>query len=256
MLASASESHPPMSKTAESSVSVPAGFAKPGEYTLSSELARLSLPAEYRDAYRTLAWVNSICFLFLIVGILGLKAPQVIVKPLSEPIEPMPLVQAPPDEAPKPQPEQIKPDEPEPTDAPVDTPQVVTIVAAVETPNLVFPVPVEGAIAISTEARFVPAPPPKIAAPPKPTQFDPNSTTGGIFPDPIYPAFAQRNRQQGTVVLEFTVDASGAVTSVKVQKTSGFNILDEAAVKAVKERWRFPPGGARYYFNKFTFELK
>jgi hypothetical protein len=45
------------------------------DYALSSDLARLSLPAEYVDSYRNLAWTNSICFLFLVIGLIGLKAP-------------------------------------------------------------------------------------------------------------------------------------------------------------------------------------
>ena len=240
----------------EGTVAVPAGFAVPGDYKLSSDVARLSLPSEYRDDYRTLAWVNSICFLFLLIGIVGLKAPRVIVRPLAEMAEPVPLEVLPPEEVPKIQPQEVTEEEPAPTDAPIDAPPIITIVAPADA-QVPFAVPTEGVVALSPQATFIPPPP---AQPPPapargPQQFNPNAQ-GGFFPDPLYPAFAMRNRQQGTVVLEFTVDASGAVTSVKVQKTSGFNLLDEAAMKVVKERWKFPPGSPRYYFNKFTFELK
>jgi TonB family protein len=226
------------------------------EYKLSSELARLSLPAEYIDNYRRLAWVNSICFLFLLIGLIGIRSPAVMVKPLSKPPEVAELTLPPPDTQPKP-PVEVKEEEPAPDDAPIETPQVATIVAAADSPNVAFAVPVEGAVAITKEVRFAPPPPPKMqAAPPKPTQFDPNAMNGGFFPDPSYPGFALRNRYQGTVVLEFTVEASGKVTSVKVQKTSGFPVLDEAAMKAVQERWRFPPGGQRYYYKPFEFKLQ
>ncbi len=242
--------------SAGSSVFAPAGFsAGPQDYTLCSDLAKLSLPVTYRDAYRVLAWVNSICLLFLLVGIIGLKSPKIYVKPLSEPVEPMAIVALPPEEAPKPQPEQIKEDEPAPSDAPVETPQVVTVVAAVDTPDITFAVPVEG-VTLTTKAEYAPPPPPKVTAAPKPVQFDANAMAGGVYPEPAYPGYAIRNRLQGTVVLEFSVDASGAVTSVTVQKTSGFPSLDDAAMKVVKERWRFPAGAARSYYKPFTFELK
>ena len=42
-------------------------------YELKDELARLCLPAANRDANQKLAWVNSVCILFLIVGIFGAR---------------------------------------------------------------------------------------------------------------------------------------------------------------------------------------
>src|SRR5438309_11241499 len=84
-----------------------------GGYALSSDLAKLSLPAAYRDQYRVLAWVNSICFLFLLVGLIGLKTPRIVVRPLSQLQEIVPVVFTPPEEQPKPE-LQHTPDDPEP----------------------------------------------------------------------------------------------------------------------------------------------
>src|SRR5262249_16847824 len=94
-----------------------------GADSLSSDLARLSLPASYKDQNRTLAWVNSICLLFLVIGIVGLKSPKVVVRPLTPPPEVVPVVWTPPPEQPKVEPE-IKPDEPV-VNTPVDVPQVL-----------------------------------------------------------------------------------------------------------------------------------
>lgn len=223
-------------------------------YTLSDDLARLCLPSEYKDSYRTLAWVNSICFLFILIGLIGLKAPKVIIKPLSEITEAMPVELVQPQEQPQPQVQQ-QPDEEQPQDNQVETPQVVTVLAAADPSSVNFPVPVQGAIAVK-EARLATPPPPNLKAPPRPTQFDPNAMTSGTFPDPPYPGAAQRNRYQGTVVIEFTVDASGTVTNANIQKSSGFAMLDDAALKTVKERWRFPPGPIRYYYKPFVFQLQ
>src|SRR5512141_1389435 len=108
-------------------------FEKPDRgYQLSDDLAKLCLPQEWRDSYRTLAWVNSICALFLIVGLVGLKAPKVILRPLSKVEDVVPVVFTPPEEAPKP--EVVRTEEPQeqPSDAPVDTPQVVTVAAVAD----------------------------------------------------------------------------------------------------------------------------
>ena len=63
--------------------------AKTPQYRLSDDLAKLCLPSEYKDATRTLAWVNSICLLFLVIGFIGIKQPIIVSRPLSEIVEPV-----------------------------------------------------------------------------------------------------------------------------------------------------------------------
>lgn len=60
-------------------------------------------------------------------------------------------------------------------------------------------------------------------------------------PPPLYPRLARRMGRQGLVLLEVFVSASGTAEEVKVANTSGHEILDEAALKAVRG-WRFAPG--------------
>ena len=50
-----------------------------------------------------------------------------------------------------------------------------------------------------------------------------------------------RTRLSGTVVVRFTVDASGQVTSREVTSSSGSRALDEAAVASVDRASPFPP---------------
>jgi protein TonB len=57
---------------------------------------------------------------------------------------------------------------------------------------------------------------------------------------PRYPGKARRAGWEGTAVLKVLVDSRGAPDRVTVDRTSGFEILDAAAVKAVG-RWRFHP---------------
>ena len=57
---------------------------------------------------------------------------------------------------------------------------------------------------------------------------------------PRYPRKARRAGWEGTTLLKVLVNSEGAPGRVTVERTSGFEILDEAAVKAV-QRWRFHP---------------
>src|SRR5258706_1606427 len=183
----------------------------PGEhdkYVLSSDLSRLCLPAEFKDSYRTLAWINSICFLFLVIALVGFKAPKVVIKPLSEIQEQVPIVEfTPPPEQPKP--EEVKPDEAPPEEAPVEAPPVAPVVAAAPSPQITFAVPVPGAV-VTPQARYATPPPPvgaKVAS--APVKFDPNREVGGTFPKPEYPGYAQRQHQEGNGEIEIWVDLTG-----------------------------------------------
>lgn len=57
---------------------------------------------------------------------------------------------------------------------------------------------------------------------------------------PRYPALAKKRGQEGTVWLEVWLDAAGEQIQRKISESSGINILDKAALKAVS-RWEFLP---------------
>lgn len=59
-------------------------------------------------------------------------------------------------------------------------------------------------------------------------------------PKPEYPAIAKSRNWQGKVILHVQVSAQGLSNSVKVEHSSGYDMLDEAAIEAVKQ-WRFIP---------------
>lgn len=59
-------------------------------------------------------------------------------------------------------------------------------------------------------------------------------------PAPDYPPAAQRQRQQGTVLLRVTVSANGRPLEIRVSKSSGSVALDEAAIRGVR-KWLFEP---------------
>lgn len=57
---------------------------------------------------------------------------------------------------------------------------------------------------------------------------------------PIYPEQARRKKQEGLVLVRAHVDSQGATKEVKVAQSSGFSLLDEAALQAVMQ-WAFVP---------------
>ena len=59
-------------------------------------------------------------------------------------------------------------------------------------------------------------------------------------PTPDYPALSVRKGEEGRVLMMVLVSADGAAEDVQIEKSSGFDRLDNAAVAAVK-KWRFIP---------------
>ena len=59
-------------------------------------------------------------------------------------------------------------------------------------------------------------------------------------PEPTYPLAAQHRRQEGNVLLSVKVSAQGKPARVALAQSSGFPLLDEAAIAAVR-RWEFAP---------------
>jgi protein TonB len=57
----------------------------------------------------------------------------------------------------------------------------------------------------------------------------------------IYPQWAKDRGYQGEVSLKVQVFADGQVGEIRVEKSSGYEILDHSAIDAVKQ-WEFIPG--------------
>jgi TonB family protein len=226
------------------------------DYALHSDLAQYCLPAANRDVYRKLAYVNSICSLFLLIGIAGVN-PPVLEQRVPEPLQqfvPLEIVQQPEPPKTEPQPQEQNP---EPQDTPVVMPQIATVVAADPT-KVQFAVPVEGPV-VFAPAKFAQAPPP---APPKPaarTVVRLTDAEGGSHPEPSYPRSALEQRQQGTVTIVMAVNPDGSVESIEIKKSSGYATLDRHVTQWVKSRFKFLPVETtelRYFEKDFLFQLK
>ena len=179
--------------------------------------------------------------------------PEVSAEPMIPPEMPSPgQVMTPPMSLPTPPPAQIWRELPELIDPvvvrePVRRPEPRPAAAAAARPNPDSP----------RRPAVVPAP----AGSPAGSQSGvaaPASAGGGgrgSNPQPPYPAFARRDRLQGTVVVSITVE-NGAVGSVRVVGSSGSTSLDEYAVSHVQRRWKWPVGTSQTFTQPFRFVLK
>ena len=81
------------------------------------------------------------------------------------------------------------------------------------------------------------------ATPPSPVVLDAEPDYKADYlnnPRPPYPMVARRMGYHGKVVLDVEVLAEGKAGDVKVHQSSGYDILDNAALQTVKT-WRFTP---------------
>lgn len=131
----------------------------------------------------------------------------------------------------QPEPEPPKPEPPKPPKPrPIEPPEHLHL--AVEAPAVLPGEPV----------TYVPPAP--VVAPPAPAQ--PVMLSGELsvscperYP-PNYPARSRRLNEQGRVLLRVELDEEGRISGAAVKTSSGFPLLDEAAVNAVKA-WRCKP---------------
>ena len=88
--------------------------------------------------------------------------------------------------------------------------------------------------------------PPKAAPPPPKADvvIAPKQNPRSPISQPEYPTMSRRLGEEGTAILLLTVDEDGRVTAATLETSSGFERLDEAAVKeALRPRlWKFVPG--------------
>ena len=215
-------------------------------YELKDELARLCLTTAGREPERKLAWVNSVCILFLLIGIAGARRGVIAIKPVPPIREEVPVVVQPtvlPPQAtamPKAQ-------------MPQENNQPRVLVALPNAPNINFGIPTAGTLV--ADAALASAPPPQ-AAPLRIGSLS-NTGTGGERPEPPYPPIARETGEQGTVKLLLGGDAAGNIISIDVKESSGFPVLDRATVDFIKRHWRLPAGeGNRLFETSITYLLQ
>lgn len=222
---------------------------------LKDELARLCLPFAHRDPNRKLAWMNSICILFLLIGIFGSAPATVSIKPIPPVEEIMPVaIETPPP------PQTVTPNE-NPNlnqQQPPEAPNVVVVVP--NAPNINFSVPTIGNLVVpNAMAQAPPLNPMQNVAPMPMNQLARISNTGasGSRPAPPYPEIARAAGQQGTVTMQMTATPDGHVASVQIIRSSGYPVLDRATEDFIRRHWMLPAGGSlnQIFETSIIYEL-
>jgi protein TonB len=208
-----------------------------------ADLSRYCLENDGFDSRRALAWTNSICLAFLLIGLLGVKQPALDVnrKPVIvedavptviEPIEPaVPTITA-----------EVSSEESagSGTGAGVEGGPIVAV--TVDSAAVAFAVPTVGNVLVPLGLSQAPPPQPMQAvAPVGAPQIEQLGPTGGggSRPAPLYPLESKKRNEQGTVILRIEVEPSGRVAAVAITQSSGYRRLDEAAREQIQRRWLF-----------------
>jgi TonB family protein len=93
----------------------------------------------------------------------------------------------------------------------------------------------------------------------KPIEFDKSQLIGGEVPRqyrPDYPYAARIHHQTGSGIFVLHVDPkTGEVASITVQKSTGYKLLDNAALTACVH-WRFKPHTVTDVWLPMTFSMR
>lgn len=127
----------------------------------------------------------------------------------------------------------------------------------------------EPVLAKLPEPEVAPLLPEPVAVPPKPAPqkvdrvAQPQQTAPALVEarptahsnrPPAYPEMARRNGWQGLCMVRVAVDANGSAGAVSIARSSGYGILDQAALAAVR-KWKFTPRMVRGVAAASTVEV-
>jgi protein TonB len=197
----------------------------------------------------------------LVVGVLGLAlpyprpaAPPAAFPPVQAELLSVEVAPGIPVEPEPPPPASVS--EPSRFEVPV-VPEMPALPAVAEpSPAIAFALPVEGPVRIvnARQANHSAARASAASAAPAPQTLV-YGRGEGRQPAPDYPGQARRDGQEGTVVIRFTVGENGRVLAAEAVSVCPWPLLNNAALRAVRERWRFRPGQVRLYEVAIRFEL-
>jgi protein TonB len=244
------------------------------QQSLPATLSKGPRPAALRRSLATrdgISWWSVMTLVLwtgcLTIGFLGLVLPYSCPHPPANQPEPIqaqilnvelandPL--PPPDVAPPPP----NVTQPPPLSEPV-VPQAAPPMIAVAQPSpaIAFALPVEGPARIveARQATYVQPPTQTTSAPiVAPTVQQLIYGEGeGRQPAPDYPYQSLRAGQEGTVRVRLLVGENGRVQTVEAAQPCPWGLLNAAAIRVVRERWRFPMGAIRIYEVAIRFEIR
>lgn len=138
-------------------------------------------------------------------------------------------------------------------------PQAAPVVAvAAPSPTIAFAVPVEGPVHVVPVAQASYSRPESSPVPVATAPTVESLTFGqgaGRQPAPDYPLVAQRAGQEGVVQVRFVVAENGRVTAAEAVAPSPWPLLNDSALRTIRNRWRFPGGELRAYEVAIRFVM-
>ena len=183
------------------------------------------------------------------------------VEPAPQPTAPKEAEVAPP----KPKAEKPKPKPPE-------KPAPITAPAPVPVPQTPSPLPAPAPAATAPPAAEpppaapqAPAEAPRVAGPPAAQAGAPDPMNVGRYRQMLinearryndYPARAQDNGWEGDVEVRITVSANGQVSEIKVHQASGHTVLDEQALKTLRQAAQRVPVPPSLRGQEFAFVVR
>ena len=186
----------------------------------------------------------------ILVELWSPPAPDVALAP---PPQPRPAPAAPRKAAapatPTPAPLAVPAPESAPVAAPQETPVATNTIAATA-----IPARASDQNGTKSAASTAPAAAPRVELPSSDADYLNN-------PKPPYPALSKRMGEQGKVLVRALIGTDGQAQDVQLAQSSGFERLDQAALKAARQ-WRYVPGkrdgvAQAMWFNiPFTFQLQ
>ena len=217
-------------------------------------LAEFCFSPDVAESQRPLSWVNSICAVFLIIGLIGIQPRTPTIARRILPSEEIVATT-------------VEPVTISSTSANTDlTPEPVTragataVAVTLDSPAIVFSVPTAGNVLVPAGLAQAPPANPLIAVAPRgnnPIGTAVSTGASGSRPAPAYPVESLRTHEQGTVVLLIEVTENGQADTVMVKESSGYRRLDQAAVETVKRFWYFGQAtGKRMYESPIVFRLQ
>lgn len=155
-----------------------------------------------------------------------------------------PPTPVPPPPKPRPVVKQPAPRKVQAAPAPAPAPQPLAVAEAAPTAPVVAapaptaPVAQAAPAPAATDVRAAPA-----AAPAPPAVVQPSSKAAYLNnPAPAYPAMSRRLGESGRVVVRVLIGPDGRAREAHIQKSSGYERLDQVALETARDRWRYVPG--------------
>lgn len=171
----------------------------------------------------------------VMVEFIELPQPQVapVPEPAPKPPKPDPV------EQPKPRPKPT----PKPTPKPVPKPTIDPVPLPVPSPPTVESEVPEQAPVVSAPVEATPARSAAPPAPPAPPKIELPSSHATYLNNtpPAYPPLSKRMGEQGRVVIRALISAEGIAGQASVKTSSGYQRLDQTALRTVLQ-WRYVPG--------------